>query len=108
MSHPLIDRLFKKRGITKPEELTQEERETYNQWKSVLSKEELSIDDLKKFINHQIGVIEMKWKDLDLSIEKKAELIPYHTVYKTLHDVLLSPQKQREELERSLTRMIEL
>ena len=47
-----------------------------------------------------------KWKDLDTLNAKKAELIPYHVVYKTLLAAIESPKSAREALEIQLNQLL--
>ena len=103
--HSLIYKLFKKRGIEKLEDLTEEERITFKEWDKTLGKEELTLEDVKRFCNTQCEIIEGKWKDYTLLKEEKAELIPYHTIYKTLLTAIDSPKQAREALERQLTEL---
>lgn len=105
--HPLIYKIFQKRGIDSVNDLSPEEQQTIEQWESVLSKENLSISDLKTFFLTQLEIIEGKWKNLDIENSKKAELIPYHTVYKTLISVIDSPKIARESLEKQLNELIQ-
>lgn len=102
----ILEKLLNKIGVKSVDELEPEEKATYETWRKVLSSEELSMDDLKQFIQMQISVIEGKWKDLNLDQNKKAELIPYHTVYKTLEQVLCSPKSAREQLEAQLNQLL--
>lgn len=102
----LIGKLLQKRGIKDPTKLDEEEKKTFEQWQLILNKEELTTKDITAFIRTQIGIIENKWKDLDISTEKKAELIPYHVVYKTLLAAIESPVYAREALEIQLNQLL--
>lgn len=110
----ILDRFLKSKGVKSPDELDSKpntdgsptERDTYEKYRKILSKAELSLDDLKIFLQGQIGMIEAKWKDYTLSSEKKAELIPYHTVYKTLEQTIGSSKAEREQLENYLNQII--
>ncbi|MFA7662685.1 MAG: hypothetical protein WCX88_02095 [Patescibacteria group bacterium] len=102
----ILDKLLQKRGIKKTDDLEPEEKETFENWRKILSKEDLTIEDIKDFCKTQISVIEMKWKDLNIDNSKKAELIPYHTVYKTLEQVLNAPRSEREQLEAQLNQLL--
>ena len=104
MNH-LLTKLFKKRGITDPNDLSTEEKQIFDGWQKVLSKEELTLQDVKEFCSGQVGIIENKWRDYNLSNERKAELIAYHTVYKTLLTAIDSPQTAREALEQYLNQL---
>ena len=104
---PVLEKLFKKRGITKVEELSQEEQQTFKEWQLVLNKEELNIEDIKNFCRNQLEVIEGKWADLNLDQSKKAELIPYHTVYKLLLMAIEAPKSAKEALEKNLIQLLQ-
>ena len=104
--HPLLDKVLRKRNILDPKELSVEEYQTFEKWKGVLGKEELTIEDLKIFLEQQVGLIEAKWKDYETSNEKKAEWIPYHTVYQTLLGAINSPAHERSALEQFLINLV--
>lgn len=106
MFNSLIEKLLKKRGIEDVEKLSPEEKETFKSWELVLNKEELTTDDIKKFLQSQISAIENKWKDFDVLKEKKADLISQFTIYKTLLLVMDSPKVARESLEIQLQQML--
>jgi len=103
----LIERLLKKRGIKNPTELKAEEKQTFDNWQYILNKEQLTTDDVVAFIKTQIGIIESKWKDLDVPTSKKADLIPYHVVYKTLLAAIESPNNAKKALEIQLNQLLE-
>uniref|UniRef100_A0A6H1ZYD7 Uncharacterized protein n=1 Tax=viral metagenome TaxID=1070528 RepID=A0A6H1ZYD7_9ZZZZ len=100
--HSLLQRLFKKRGIESVDQLDDDEKVNFNAWNAILSKEELTIKDIEKFCQSQVDLIENKWKDYNVLNNKKAECIPYHTVYKTLLMAINSPRSAREQCERQL------
>lgn len=102
----IISRLLEKRGIKDVSELSVEEKATFKTWEAILSKEQLTLEDVKKFCESQVVVIESKWKDLNETNQKKAELIPYHTVYKTLLQAIDAPKSAREMLEQQLTQLL--
>ena len=101
----ILDKILFKRGI-KQDQLSEEEKITFEGWRKILSKEELTIEDIKTFCKSQIDIIEGKWRDLNLDNEKKAQLIPYHTVYKTLEQALQAPRSARENLEQQLNQLL--
>lgn len=104
--HSSLTKLFRKKGIESLDTLTEEERDVYNNYEKTLSKEELTIDDLRMFLKQQIDIIESKWSDYTLVQAKKSEFIPYHTVYKTLLRAIDAPQVEKESLEKYLTQLI--
>ena len=110
----LLDKFLKKCGVKSPADLdntpntdgSPTEREIYEKYKGILSKKELTLEDLKLYIQGQISIIEGKWMDLNLAQEKKAELIPYHTVYKVIESILVSPQVARKQLVNQLNQLM--
>ena len=105
--YKLLDKLLKKRGLKNETELSGEEQQTYEAWKEILSKEELSVPEMAEFCNRQISVIESKWRDLDVPQARKNEFIPYHTVYKALLEAIESPQHARKALEMQLNQLLQ-
>lgn len=99
--HKLLSDWLKKLNINKIDDLNSEELSTYRKWESILSKEKLRIDDVKKFCEKEISKIEDKW-----SVKAQPELIPYHVVYTKLIKLIESPQTEREQLEKYLTNLI--
>ena len=104
--HQLLHKLFAKLEIKDATQLSPDDKVTFSQWNAILSKQELTIGDIKEFCRIQIEVIEGKWRDLNLEQSKKAELIPYHTVYKALFTTIDSPIAAREAIERQLNQLL--
>ena len=101
----ILNRILHKRGVTL-DELDKEERKTFEEWQAVLSKEELTVKDIKNFCEQQLAIIENKWGDYGLEQARKAELIPYHHIYSTLKKVVDSPKQIRESLEKNLQQLL--
>ena len=102
----ILSRLLGKRKITL-DDLDKEEKKTFEQWNAVLSKEEITIEDVKAFCQHYIENIETLWADYGIEHGRKAELIPYHSFCKTFLKVVDSPKIQREALEKNLLQLLE-
>ncbi|MEK6828667.1 MAG: hypothetical protein AABY15_00950 [Nanoarchaeota archaeon] len=100
--HSLISRLFIKEGIKDFEDLSESDKETYDNWQRILSEGEITIDKMVEFCNNQIAIIEGNWKDFDNSKEKNERLIVMHTVYRTLVNVITKPKAEKEALEKYL------
>jgi hypothetical protein len=101
----ILTQFLEKKGIKDPEELSQDERQVYLEWKRILSDDgEMTVDKIKQFCENQVDVIESKWKDLEYG--KKADLIPYHTCYKLIIGAIDSPKGEREALEKHLNQLI--
>lgn len=102
----ILEKFLKKVGVTSPDQLSSEEQKTYEEWRKILSKDELTLGNIKDFCRTQVSIIEAKWKDYNLENSKKAELIPYHTVYRTLEQVVEAPRLEREQLEAQLNQLL--
>lgn len=101
----ILDRILQKRGVSR-DELTPEEQVTFTEWHRVLSNDSLSTEDIRTFCQSQLDIIDTKWRELDKENHKKAELIPYYTVYKLLIKVIDSPKQDRENLEQQLNQLL--
>lgn len=101
-----LQKLLDKRNIKSINDLDAEEKSTFEAWDKILSKEEMSVGDIKMFCKTQIEIIENKWADLNTSAEKKSEFIPYHTVYRALLNAIDSPRLARETLENQLNALL--
>ena len=99
----ILSQIFAKRGIKDINELDKEEKETFEKYEAILSKPDLTLEDVKHFVESQIGIIEAKWADYDR--QNKENLIPYHTVYRTLLNMMNSSQVERVQLEKYLRQL---
>lgn len=104
---PTLSKLLEKKGIKDVNDLSREEKDTFDRYQKILSKKELTLEDLKKFLETQITIIELKWKDFTVSQSHKAEMIPIHTTYKTILEAIDAPQYEREALEKFLVQQLQ-
>ena len=102
----ILTKLLEKRKIKDVNELDKEERQQFDEWQKILSKDELTIDDVKKFCETQCEIIENKWKDYEIPQAKKAEWITAHVIYRTLSQIINSPKVGRDQLEQYLNELI--
>ncbi len=104
--HQLLEKLFKKRGITSINELTSEEKEQFDNWQRILSEGEITVDKIKDFCTLQLGIIKGQMKNMDNMPSKNERLTIYFNVYDTLIALITSPQAERESLEKYLLQLI--
>ncbi len=104
--HPKLEKYLQKIGVKNSNELSEEEKQTFDEWKGILSGGQVTVDKIKQFCTEQIKVIEGQWKNLDNSPQKNERLILLHTVYSTLSDLITSPEADRERLEKQLDQML--
>lgn len=103
--HKLLTKLLEKRGIKEVGDLTPEEKSDFDNWNAILSKEEMSIKDLKEFCQVQIDIIQQKWSDFSTPQAQKSELLPYFTVYNAILTAIDSPKAVRESVEKQLIQL---
>ena len=104
--HQLLEKLLKKSGINSVNELSKEEKEDFERSRLILSKGELTVKEIKEFCQMQCDIIKIKWQDYSLENKKKAELIPYFTVYNSLLTAIDSPKNVREMEEKRLIALL--
>ena len=105
--HSLLSKLLQKRGIPNTESLSKEEKEWFTEKERILSaNDEITVEDLKKFCQAQISLIEEQWKNLDNTTAKNERLITFHTVYSVMLKALSAPKVERELLEKHLEQLI--
>ena len=101
----ILSKFLNKSGVDNEDQLTKEERTVYDNYKRVLdAPEKLTIEVLKEFCEQQVSLIENKWRATD-GEEKKAGLIPYHTVYKVIIQAIDAPMQERSNLEAYLNQI---
>lgn len=95
----MLDKILEKIGIKSYEDLNEEEKKTYREWEKILSKGEITIEELKKFIINQITVLELQILNPDNSKEKDVFLKSQLRILRVLLGFIESPKKSREWLE---------
>src|SRR3990167_11018874 len=103
----IVDKLLEKRGIKSTEELTPEERETFERWDKALS-EEISVESITKVCQTQISAIENRWRSdiTNMNSQVNQNLVIMHTIYSTLVNVITSPIAEKEVLEKYLVDLV--
>lgn len=104
--HALLRKILAKRDIKKVEELSDEERGTFEQWNKTLNQGEIKISDIKEFCEAQLKEIEDQFRDNERSAEKTERLATLHSVYSSIRDLVDSPDEQREQLIKYLTSLL--
>lgn len=104
--HTLLQQLLQKRNVN-PKEMSPEEKQTFDVWESKLQGESMSLDKLQDFCRAQIGAIESQWENMDNSEKKNERLIILHTVYHKILKAITADERERVELEKYLTELID-
>lgn len=105
--HKLLAKLLNKRGITKVEDLSIEEKADFDRWNELLIAKEITIENITEFIKDQKSKIEDKIANPELPKEQRLDLLPYLTIYKSLLVLIQSPSVERELVEKTLKQLIQ-
>lgn len=101
----LLHSLLEKFNL-KYEDLTLEEKKTYEQYAETLSQPEIKIEDLKIFIPTQISHLENEQNDYRNSKEKDLFLKAQIRNLKMIHLFILGPEARRKWLEDHLEKQL--
>lgn len=100
----LLSKLLDKRKITKVEELSSEERATFEHYKSILEKE-VTVASIKEFCLSQIKLIESKFADNPKTDDDTYLKACLH-IYLNIIRVIEAPETERKSLEKHLEDLI--
>jgi len=101
----LLQKLFKKRGIDKIEELSVEERETFDRYKLILDGREITVEKIEKFCRYQIERLEDRFSS-GITPDDTYLKACLH-VYLTLLKAIKAPEAERKALEAQLQALID-
>lgn len=107
MAHYLIEKLFKKRGISDSNELSDKEKVTFDQWQATLTEGDITVDRIKEFCHQQLSIVDGKLQDTNNSSQKNERLIIMHNVYKAFLNMIEKPKNERSQLEKYLQNLVE-
>ena len=106
--HPLLQKWLNRLGINSVDELNEQEKVKFDEWRRIFTTEQVSVDQISAFCTGQISVIEQRWADMTLDNDSKAQLIALHTAYKSILGIISSPLIEKERLERHLSQFLSL
>ncbi len=99
----LLTKLLEKWKVKSVEELSEDERVTFDRWSYILKGETVTVETLKQFCQAQIRTIEASCNGKEpLTMLQQASLHVYINLLKAIE----APEAERESLERHLTQLI--
>jgi len=99
----MIEEILKKFGVKSYGDLTEEERVVFDKWMGVLSKQELTINDVRGYIQSVRDVVEDKLTETTHNKEEDIFLKARLKNYRLLDAFLLSPEKAKEEVNKHIS-----
>lgn len=103
--HKLLGDLFQKMNI-KPQDLTEEEKKTYDKWNSILE-EEVTVEKIAEFCRRQQGLVEKKWQDKYRDRTNDPFLADIHSVYGLIVTMIESDRTERASLEQHIEKLLD-
>lgn len=103
----ILNKILFKRGIKNFNELSDEEKGTFQKWDRILSEGEVTVDSIKEFCQNQKAIIETGWKDLKSDPLLNERRIIAHVIYSTLLEIIDKPNAERENLEKHLNQLLD-
>lgn len=104
--HKILSDLLLKRKVD-PKELSEAEKVDFDRWNSVLSGEEITVPKILEFCTRQKSAIELKWENVDNTVDKNERLIGMHTIYSKIIRMIQAEEAERIALEKHLTSLID-
>ena len=100
--HSLLAKWLAKIGLKSVDELSSEEKQTYDNWNRILSEGEITVDKIKDFCHAQKKIIETQYSNPDNTDKKDNILKASLGIYNALLGLLEGPVVEREALEKYL------
>jgi hypothetical protein len=103
----MINEILQKLGL-KYEDLKDEERRLYDSWSAVLTKPDVTIDDLKKILPAELQKARAEHEKYDNT--EKAELFwkAYVRVLSLISSIITTPAAEREALKEKLRKRFDI
>lgn len=90
-----------------PENMTAEEKQTFDSWRAILDDEVITIEKIAEFCERQVSAIELKWVDKYRDRTNDPFLADIHSVYKNIAKMIKADKSERMALEKHLTDMLD-
>lgn len=104
--HILLSKWLEKIGVKNVNDLSSEEKLTYDNWNLILSEGEITLEKVILFCKGQKKLIESQYSNPDNTDKKDHILKASLGVYNALLGLLEGPKVEREALEKYLTQLI--
>lgn len=100
----LLSKLLSKLNVESEEELSPDEKATFNKYKAILAKADVSVETIKEFCDHQIEIIHA-------NCDGKTPLTPIQQaslhIYLNIKKAIDGPRAEREAVEQYLQQIIQ-
>jgi hypothetical protein len=98
----MLDQILQKLNLKSIDDLKPAEKATWMQWASILGKQDVTIEDLKKFLPGELERATVELRKHDNSAPKDAYYKAYGDILSTITKVIVTPAQERESLKAML------
>lgn len=102
-----MDKYLKKLGISSYDELTKEEKNTYNELEQSLSGRKLTDEDVFNFLNEELSLAVSRLTDINLSKEDEIFRKVEVRLIKKIINFLNSPKVEKEFAKKALEQLLQ-
>ena len=103
----ILNKLMQKRKIEKMEDMSEDEKATFNKWNEILSTKEITIDNLQAFLEELKNKAIKDVAEEDNTIKKDAKCKASITICEALLGLITTPKVERENLEKYLNTLLD-
>lgn len=104
----MLTQLLEKLGITNFDQLTAEERKTYEQWAKVLTTQDVTMDTVKAWLNVERARANTELLKIDNTKERELFYKVMVRMLDALHVMTATPAAQRESLKTHLQQVFHI
>jgi intergrase/recombinase len=98
----MLEQILAKLNLKSIDELKPAERATWQQWARILSKTDVTIEELKKFLPQELERATIELRKHENSPQKDSYYKAYGDIISLLTKFITSPEKEREQLKAML------
>ncbi len=104
----MLSKILEKLGVKDYSQLKEQERQTYLQWAEILNKPDVTIEDLKRMLPIEKERLLAELRNFDNDPKKDLYLKAALRNLEMLTDIIVTPEKAREELKSRLEKQFNL
>ncbi len=94
----MFEQILAKLGLKSIDDLKPAERHTWLQWAKILGKNDVTIEDLKKFLPVEIERGNAELRKHENSDKKDSYYKAYTTILELITKIIVTPEKERDNL----------
>ena len=103
---PRLKEYLEKRGVKEIQELSEDEKATFDKWNKILNTKEIEIKDLEQLLSELREKAIVEIADPDNSPKKDAKEKAMITICDSLLSLIKSPKEEKEQLEKHLDSLL--